>query len=69
MKTLEPRDTYDLIGHKQNKQFILKAWEKDKILTLFFCLAREELEKQLLRSGPTRFLLNNGSIDQNNQNG
>ena len=69
MKTPEPRDTYELIGHKQNEQFILKAWEKDKIPHAILLSGPRGVGKATFAFRVARFLLNNGSIDQNSQNG
>ena len=69
MKTLEPRDTYELIGHKQNEQFILKAWEKDKIPHVLLLSGPKGVGKATFAFRVATFLLNNGSVDQNSQNG
>ena len=69
MKTLEPRDTYELIGHKQNEQFILKAWEKDKIPHALLLSGPKGVGKATFAFRVARFLLSNGGIEQINQNG
>jgi len=69
MKTPEPRDTYELIGHKQNERFILKAWEKDKIPHALLLSGPKGVGKATFAFRVARFLLNNGGIDQNSQNG
>ena len=68
MKTLEPRDTYELIGHKQNEQFILKAWEKDKIPHALLLSGPKGVGKATFAFRIARFLLHTGDIDQNSQN-
>ena len=57
MKTLEPRDTYELIGHKQNEQFILKAWEKDKIPHALLLSGPKGVGKATFAFRIARFLL------------
>ena len=69
MKTLEPRDTYELIGHKQNEQFILKAWEKNKIPHALLLSGPKGVGKATFAFRVARFLFSNGGIEQNNQNG
>ncbi len=69
MKTLEPRDTYELIGHKQNEQFILKAWKKDKIPHALLLSGPKGVGKATFAFRVARFLLSNGGIKQNSQNG
>ena len=69
MKTLEPRDTYELIGHKQNEQLILKAWEKDKIPHAILLSGPKGVGKATFAFRVARFLLSNGGIEQNSQNG
>ena len=69
MKTLEPRDTYELIGHKQNEQFILKAWEKDKIPHALLLSGPRGVGKATFAFRVARFLLHTRDSDQNRQNG
>ena len=69
MKTLEPRDTYELIGHKQNEQFILKAWEKDKIPHALLLSGPRGVGKATFAFRVARFLLHARDSDQNRQNG
>ena len=69
MKTLEPRDTYELIGHKQNEQFILKAWKKDKIPHALLLSGPRGVGKATFAFRVARFLLHARNSDQNRQNG
>ena len=69
MKTLEPRDTYELIGHKQNEQFILNAWEKNKLPHALLLSGPKGVGKATFAFRVARFLLNNGGIDQNSHSG
>ena len=69
MKILEPRDTYEFIGHKQNEQFILKAWEKDKIPHALLLSGPRGVGKATFAFRVARFLLHAGDSLQNSQNG
>ena len=65
MKILEPRNTYKFIGHKQNEQFILKAWEKDKIPHALLLSGPRGVGKATFAFRVARFLLYTGGIVQN----
>jgi len=69
MKILEPRDTYEFIGHKQNEQFILKAWENGKIPHALLLSGPRGVGKATFAFRVARFLLHAGDSVQNSQNG
>ena len=50
MKVLEPRDTYELIGHKQNDN-LFEGMGKDKIPIALLLSGPKGVGKATLRSG------------------